>query len=250
MIEFDNYSITVSNLSKNFGTTKAIDSLNLNFVSHSMHGIIGPDGAGKTTLFRIICGLLNANNGKIIFKKNELELKIDFEKIKDDIAYMPQQQCLYQDLSILEHLKFFKELYKLDNDFFNYKKEELLKITRLDKFQDRPAGKLSGGMYKKLGLMCSLLREPKILLLDEPTNGVDPISRKEFWDLLTRLSESDILIIISTSYINEAENCNFAHLMQNGKILKSGKPKELIKNNNVKNIEELFLIETNEETKN
>jgi ABC-2 type transport system ATP-binding protein len=240
-----NYSINVGSVTKTFGTNKALNGLTLDFTAGTMHGIIGPEGAGKTTLLRILSGLLRPNNGKIMYKSNNEP--VAFENLKHDIAYMPQQQSLYADLSIMEHLLFFKELYELGDDLFENKKEELLRITRLDKFQDRPAGKLSGGMYKKLGLMCSLLREPKILLLDEPTNGVDPISRREFWELLYELLDKDILIIITTAYMDEAEKCGTAHLIQEGVLLDSGKPALLVKENNVKNISELFILKTSTE---
>jgi ABC-2 type transport system ATP-binding protein len=240
-----NYSINVSSVTKNFGTNTALNGLTLDFTAGTMHGIIGPEGAGKTTLLRILSGLLRPNNGRIIYKSKDEPA--DFQDLKHDIAYMPQQQSLYADLSIMEHLLFFKELYELGDDLFENKKEELLRITRLDKFQDRPAGKLSGGMYKKLGLMCSLLREPKILLLDEPTNGVDPISRREFWELLYKLIDKDILIIITTAYMDEAEKCGTAHLIQEGRLLDSGKPSLLVKENNVKNISELFILKTSME---
>lgn len=240
-----NFSITVKDVEKCFGENKALNCLSLEFNSGTMHGIIGPEGAGKTTLLRMLTGLLIPNKGQIIFKLNN-EI-VDFEKIKFEIAYMPQQQSLYADLSIYEHLIFFKELYELDDKTFNANKDELLKITRLENFIDRPAGKLSGGMYKKLGLMCSLLRNPKILLLDEPTNGVDPISRREFWDLLFRLQTRDILIILSTAYMDEAERCGVSHLIQDGKLLASGKPLQLMEENKVKSISDLFILKTSGE---
>jgi ABC-2 type transport system ATP-binding protein len=157
---------------------------------------------------------------------------------------MPQQQSLYGDLSVSEHLDFFRTLYGLDDDAYEVRRRELLSITRLEPFQERPAGKLSGGMYKKLGLMCSLLSAPRILLLDEPTNGVDPISRREFWDLLYRLHEQRILIVVATAYMDEAERCGRAHLLQEGRLLASGEPRELLAQAGVGSIDDLFLLRT------
>src|SRR3989338_10783370 len=150
-------SIQVKDLSKSFKKVSALNHVSLNFESGYMHGIIGPEGAGKTTLMRLILGLLKPDSGEIIFNPK-------LEKTQDSIAYMPQQQSLYADLSIDEHLNFFKDLYSIPKDIYQQKREELLHMMRLSDFADRPAGKLSGGMYKKLGLMCALLRSPKIIL--------------------------------------------------------------------------------------
>src|SRR5439155_25501434 len=126
---------------------------------------------------------------------------VPFAAVRPSMAYQPQQQSLYADLSIGEHLEFFRDLYQISHTVYAKQRQELLQITRLEEFQDRPAGKLSGGMYKKLGLMCALLQSPSVLILDEPTNGVDPISRREFWNLLYRLKEKNILILIATAYM-------------------------------------------------
>ena len=154
---------------------------------------------------------------------------------------MPQQQSLYADLSIDEHLEFFRDLYSIPKDQYQQKRHELLEITRLEKFVTRPASQLSGGMYKKLGLMCSLLRSPEVLLLDEPTNGVDPISRREFWELLYKLADKKILIIISTAYLDEAERCSRVHLIEAGKTLIEGEPRALLKKEGVENFDALFI---------
>lgn len=204
-----------------------------------MHGVIGPEGAGKTTLMRIILGLLRPQNGAVEFFENETP--VTFDRIRASCAYMPQQQSLYPDLSISEHLDFFKSLYGIPAEAYQKKREELLHITRLTQFQDRPAGKLSGGMYKKLGLMCALLRSPKIILLDEPTNGVDPISRREFWELLYRLADQNILILVSTAYMDEAERCSRVHLMEQGRVIIEGEPRQLLESEGVRSFDELFL---------
>jgi ABC-2 type transport system ATP-binding protein len=154
---------------------------------------------------------------------------------------MPQTQSLYADLSIEEHLDFFRALYQIPRDEYRIKREEFLEITRLTRFKDRPAGQLSGGMYKKLGLMCALLRSPRVMLLDEPTNGVDPISRREFWQMLYRLSEQEILILVTTAYMDEAERCSCVHLMEAGERIAEGEPRALLLQENVQTFDELFL---------
>jgi ABC-2 type transport system ATP-binding protein len=232
-------SIFVKEIRKVFGTNPALDGVTLDFSSGMMHGVIGPEGAGKTTLMRIILGLLKPTGGRVEFLRDGKQ--IDFEEVRPHVAYMPQQQSLYPDLSISEHLDFFKELYGIKRDLYREKREELLHITRLGDFVDRPAGKLSGGMYKKLGLMCALLRSPEIMLLDEPTNGVDPISRRELWELLYRLLDQKILILVSTAYLDEAERCGSVHLLEQGKLVAEGEPRQILKREGVGSFDELFL---------
>ncbi|HLE10247.1 MAG: ABC transporter ATP-binding protein [Bdellovibrionales bacterium RIFOXYD12_FULL_39_22] len=231
--------ITVNNLYKKLGPNQALDNVSMNFSAGLMHGLIGPEGAGKTTLLRTLIKLLTQDRGTICYTENQRE--VTYEEIRETVAYMPQQQSLYGDLSIDEHLEFFRELYSIPSEQYNHKREDLLRITRLDKFVDRPASKLSGGMYKKLGLMCSLLRSPRVLLLDEPTNGVDPISRREFWELLYRLSDQKILIIIATAYLDEAERCAQVHLLESGKFLAEGVPRELLQQEGLDNFDALFI---------
>ena len=231
--------IQIQNLYKKLGLNQALNGMNLNFEEGKMHGLIGPEGAGKTTLFRSMINLLKPDQGTIQYTLGGK--KYSFEEIKASVAYMPQQQSLYGDLSINEHLEFFRDLYSIPKDQYLEKRKELLEITRLEKFIDRRASLLSGGMYKKLGLMCSLLRSPAVLLLDEPTNGVDPISRREFWDLLYRLLDQNILIIFATSYLDEAQRCSYVHLIEAGKTLVEGPPLELLKKEGVENFDALFI---------
>lgn len=232
-------SIQVTDLKKKLGKNQALDGVNLNFEPAKMHGVIGPEGAGKTTLMRSLLALLKPDSGSIIYTQDSKVLNL--EEIRLKVAYMPQQQSLYPDLSIDEHLDFFRRLYQINEIEYQRKREELLNITRLLPFVDRPAGKLSGGMYKKLGLMCALLRSPEVMLLDEPTNGVDPISRREFWDLLYRLLDQKILIIVTTSYMDEAERCSVVHLIESGKVVAEGEPRDILLQAGVLSFEELFL---------
>jgi ABC-2 type transport system ATP-binding protein len=201
--------------------------------------VIGPEGAGKTTLMRVMLGLLKPTEGNVEYFRGGQ--KIDFEEVRPSVAYMPQQQSLYPDLSIGEHLDFFRDLYGISKEDYKQRREELLHITRLSQFTARPAGQLSGGMYKKLGLMCALLRSPRVVLLDEPTNGVDPISRREFWELLYRLADQKILIIVTTAYMDEAERCAKVHLLDQGKLVADGEPRNLLAAENVKTFDELFM---------
>jgi ABC-2 type transport system ATP-binding protein len=232
-------SIRVTDVRKKFGAITALSSVSMNFAEAEMHGVIGPEGAGKTTLMRIMLGLLKPNEGKVEFLVEGQV--VDFEAVRPLIAYMPQQQSLYPDLSIGEHLDFFRALYGIPPEEYRTKREELLRITRLSEFVDRPAGNLSGGMYKKLGLMCALLRSPRVVLLDEPTNGVDPISRREFWELLYRLADEKILIIVTTAYMDEAERCSQVHLLEEGQLVAEGEPRELLAGAQVRTFDELFL---------
>lgn len=232
-------SISVQGVTKVFGTSPALDGVNLDFSSGLMHGVIGPEGSGKTTLMRILLGLLRPTKGTVAYYRGDEH--IDFESVRPAVAYMPQTQSLYPDLSIQEHLDFFKELYGIPDELYQQRREELLHITRLEEFVERPAGQLSGGMYKKLGLMCALLRSPNVMLLDEPTTGVDPISRREFWDLLYRLLDQEILILVTTAYMDEAERCGRVHLLERGKLVTAGEPRELLAAEGVLSFDELFL---------
>lgn len=231
--------IEISNVSKSFKNVTALRDVSVRFVPGNLYGVIGPAGAGKTTLFRIMLKLMAANGGTVKFLRGGGP--INFEDVREHIAYMPQSQSLYSDLSVDEHLDFFRRLYGINDADYKKKKDELVHLARLDKFLDRPAGNLSGGMYKKLGLMCALLRSPKIMLLDEPTNGVDPISRREFWNLLHASLAQGILVIMTTAYMDEAERCSRVVLMERGRVLDAGEPKELLRRGGAENFDEFFI---------
>jgi ABC-2 type transport system ATP-binding protein len=231
--------IEVAGLRKRLGRNQALDGASFSFGPGELHGLIGPDGAGKTTFLRTLIGLLRPDAGTIAYARGGRTL--DFAEIRPGMAYMPQRQSLYADLSIGEHLDFFRDLYRLPEKEYGARRAELLEITRLERFVDRPAGKLSGGMYKKLGLMCALLQSPNVLLLDEPTNGVDPISRREFWELLYRLAGSEVTIVVSTAYMDEAERCARVHLLDAGRALAEGEPRAVLREEGVASFDELFL---------
>ncbi len=235
----DLFSIKTADLRKSFGNTAALAGVSFDLSAGLLHGLIGSDGAGKTTTMRLLAGLLKPTAGDIRYFNGGKPAA--FGELRPGLAYMPQQASLYPDLSIDEHLEFFRELYRLEPGIYARRSKELLEITRLTKFRDRRAGSLSGGMYKKLGLMCALLRSPSVLLLDEPTNGVDPISRREFWELLYCLAEDKILILVSTAYMDEAERCARVHLLESGRLLASGEPRAVLKESGAENFEEIFI---------
>lgn len=233
-------SISVQGVFKKMRHTQALNGLSMDFRHGEIHGVLGPEGAGKTTLLRHLIGLLKPNVGQIVFKKEEHE--VSFAAIREAIAYMPQTQSLYPELSVHEHLEFFRTLYQVTESIYRERRKKLLQMSRLGPFTDRLASQLSGGMYKKLGLICSLLSSPQVLLLDEPTNGVDPLSRRDFWELLYELrDEENILIIVTTSYMDEALKCQRVHLLFEGKALLEGPPEELLRERKCKNFDEIFL---------
>ena len=237
----NSFSIKTENLRKSFNKTAALAGVSFDFSAGLLHGLIGSDGAGKTTTMRLLAGLLKPTAGAVHYYSDSKPAA--FSELRPSLAYMPQQASLYPDLSIGEHLEFFRELYRLEPDVYARRSAELLEITRLTKFIDRRAGQLSGGMYKKLGLMCALLQSPSVLLLDEPTNGVDPISRREFWEMLYALAADKILIIVSTAYMDEAERCARVHLLDSGRLLASGEPRAVLKATGAASFEEIFIKE-------
>ena len=232
-------SVQADNVSKKMLENQALSGVSLSFDAGIINGIIGPNGAGKTTLIRLVASLLKADAGEITYLSGSQ--KLPFEKIKTETAYFPQEPSLYADLSCAEHLEFFAGLYNIAPDILKERSEELLEMTGLAPFADRRAGNLSGGMYKKLGLCCVLLNRPKLLLLDEPTIGVDPLSRRELWDLMYKLASGKMTIALSTSYMDEAERCSKVHLLNEGKVTASGAPKEVLEQFGAAKFEEIFL---------
>ncbi|MDY0192112.1 MAG: ATP-binding cassette domain-containing protein [Aliarcobacter butzleri] len=219
--------ISASNLEKTFtDNTNAIKKINFSIFSGKITGIVGPDGAGKTTLIRMLTGLLAPTFGELkVLNYNMPNTSSDFLQ---QIGYMPQKFGLYEDLTVYENLKLYSDLQNIENS--NSRIDELLTFTSLKKFQDRLAGKLSGGMKQKLGLACALIKKPKLLLLDEPGVGVDPISRIELWEIVQKLLEDNIAVVWSTSYLDEAQNCDEVILLNEGNCLYQGTPQNLRKN--------------------
>lgn len=215
--------ISINNLTKSYGELKALDNLSFNIQKKIIFGLVGPDGAGKTTLIRILCGLLKPDSGSVEILG--LELSEGIGKIKNDIGYLSQRFSLYTDLTVDENIEFIADIHGLKD--FKERREDLLKFTRLTNFRKFLAGKLSGGMKQKLALACTLIYRPKVIFLDEPTTGVDPVSRREFWIILSNLLHEDITIIISTPYMDEAERFNKIAMLDNGKILAFDTPNNI-----------------------
>ena len=212
-------------LAKRFGATEALRGLTFSVARGELYGLVGPDGAGKTTAIRALAGLLVPDAGDAaVLGKNPR----GGAEVRESLGLMPQQYSLYRDLTVAENLRFFARLYVLPRHVFEERAHRLLAITRLDRFTGRRADALSGGMYKKLALACALLHEPRVLLLDEPTNGVDPVSRRELWTLLHEFVEGGMTVLVSTPYMDEAERCGRVGLIHAGRLLLEGAPRALL----------------------
>lgn len=217
--------IKAEGLCRDFKETNAVKDLDLNIEKGELFGLVGPDGAGKTTTLRLLAGLLNITSGTASVAG--LDLATQSEKIKPHIGYMAQAFSLYSELTVVENLRFFAELYNVERSLMDQRMERLLTFARLTEFTTRRAGHLSGGMQKKLALACTLIHEPKLLLLDEPTTGVDPISRREFWNILNDLHLSQTTIVVSTPYMDEADRCSKVGLMYQGSLVICDTPKNI-----------------------
>jgi len=219
--------VTLNDISKTFerATSPAVDSVSLRISQGELFGLVGPDGAGKTTLFRILTTLLLPDSGSAMVDR--FDIVKDYKQIRKHVGYMPGRFSLYQDLTVEENLNFFatlfgttiQENYHLIRDIY----------IQIEPFKNRRAGKLSGGMKQKLALSCALIHKPRVLFLDEPTTGVDPVSRKEFWEMLKRLKQQGITILVSTPYMDEATLCDRIALIQAGKILSVDTPASIVK---------------------
>lgn len=218
-----NAAIATERLTKRYGGVTALDNVSLEIESGEMFGLIGPDGAGKSTLYRILATLLRPDSGSASLLG--LDAVRNYKELRRRIGYMPERFSLYQDMTVMENLRFFASLFgvRIDESY-----DLIAPVFRqLEKFPDRMAGKLSGGMKQKLALSCALIHRPEILLLDEPTTGVDAVSRSEFWDMLGGLHAQDITILVSTSYMDEATRCGRIAIIDKGHILSVGAPKAL-----------------------
>lgn len=217
-------SVSVTQLSKSYSSIKALDNVSFDVPKGELFGIIGPDGAGKTTLFRLLTTLILPDSGSAVIEG--LDVVKDYAAVRNIIGYMPGKFSLYQDLTVEENLNFFATVFNTTVKENYYLIEDIYK--HIEPFRTRRAGKLSGGMKQKLALSCALIHKPKVLFLDEPTTGVDPVSRKEFWEMLLKLKSQGITIIVSTPYMDEARLCDRIALMQNGKFLRIDSPENII----------------------
>jgi len=220
--------IEVNNLSKDIRELQVLKNINLTVNRGEIFGIIGPDGAGKTTFLRILTGILPPTQGEV--KVCDIDVINNSEGVKERIGVVPQNFTLYQDLTVEENLNFFSRMYRIPEELYQERKERLLHITHLEPFLKRRTGNLSGGMQKKLALISSFLHTPLLLLLDEPTTGVDPISRRELWDFFYELLQSGVTIVISTPYMDEAERCSKVGFLYHGELLLVEEPLKIKKN--------------------
>ncbi len=216
-------AIEIKNFSKNYGDVKAVIDIAFFVGKGEMFGLVGPDGAGKTTTIRTLCGLIEPDNGNI--EVLGFDLKKKKKEIQNQVGYLSQKFSLYGDLTVDENIEFFADIHNVKS--YEQRRNELLEFTRLTPFKKRLADNLSGGMKQKLALACSLIHKPKILFLDEPTTGVDPVSRRDFWKILSNLINEGITIFMSTPYLDEAERCNRVALMDKGKIISLDKPEKI-----------------------
>ncbi|MCB0752727.1 MAG: ABC transporter ATP-binding protein [Ignavibacteriae bacterium] len=228
-----NSIINIDNFSKSYGNLKAVNGISLSIPKGEMFGLVGPDGAGKTTTIRALCGLLKSDSGNISLM--DFDIKKNRKDIQNNIGYLSQKFSLYEDLTIDENIEFFAEIHNIKK--YEERRNELLEFTRLTEFRKRQAGRLSGGMKQKLALACSLIHRPKILFLDEPTTGVDPVSRRDFWKILSNLLKDGITIFMTTPYLDEAERCNRVALMNKGEIITLDTPAKIKESINKKVIE-------------
>lgn len=217
--------ITLSQISKSFGSVHAVDAISCEILKGQIFGIVGPDGAGKSTLLRILATVMKPDAGSIRIEGTSVFENPGF--FKKRIAYMPQRFGLYEDLTVEENIYFFGRIFSVSKRDIAAQCPRLYEFSGLGPFKDRLAGKLSGGMKQKLGLACCLVHRPQIILLDEPTNGVDPVSRREFWNILYELLATGVTIIVSTAYLDEAERCNTVALMYGGSFFASGLPGDI-----------------------
>ena len=216
-------AISFVDVVKRYGTTEALSALSLDVQRGEMFGLIGPDGAGKTTAIRLMCGLLHADAGQI--RVLGLDPTREHRRLTDRVGYLSQRFSLYGDLTIDENVAFFAEVRGVRD--YERRRDQLLSMTQLTPFRNRLADRLSGGMKQKLALACTLVHEPELILLDEPTTGVDPVSRREFWKLLSEFLANGITILMSTPYLDEAERCSRVALVHQGRVLAMDEPARL-----------------------
>lgn len=219
-------AIIISDLARRFGDVRAVEGLSLRAPAGRIYGLIGPDGAGKTTALRILCGALRPDRGQALVGGHDVAR--DPEAVRRQIGYMPQRFSLYGDLTVRENMRFFADAYAVPARDQPALMERLLAFSRLGPFQGRRADALSGGMKQKLALACALIHRPAALLLDEPTTGVDPVSRREFWDILRdAVGQDGMTVLVATPYMDEADRCHTVGFMRAGRLMASGTPREL-----------------------
>jgi ABC-2 type transport system ATP-binding protein len=233
-------AIAVQNLTRRFGQVTAVDGVTYEVRSGELFGLVGPDGAGKTTTLRLLAGVLRPTSGDALVRG--VSVARDPEGVKRHIAYMSQRFGLYTDLTVRENIDFYADLYEVPRVERPARYDRLYQFSNLGSFQDRLAGQLSGGMQQKLGLCCALVHQPEILLLDEPTFGVDPISRRDLWLILHDMVHAGVTVIVSTAYMDEAERCDRLAMMSLGRLTALGTPAEVARAVGGKTLEDAYII--------
>ncbi|HNS15162.1 MAG TPA: ABC transporter ATP-binding protein [Syntrophorhabdaceae bacterium] len=218
-------AITITGLTKSFGGNIAVDNLNLEVHRGELFGLVGPDGAGKTTIMRLLAAIMSPDSGEAWIAGSSI--LHEGERVKEKIGYMSQRFGLYEDLTVMENILFYADLYEVPKKERPARIERLLGFSNLTPFRERLAGKLSGGMKQKLGLACALIHTPEVLFLDEPTNGVDPVSRRDFWRILYNLLKERVTIFVSTAYLDEAERCTRIGLIHKGRLIMTDNPAKI-----------------------
>ncbi|MCH5138619.1 ABC transporter ATP-binding protein [Clostridiaceae bacterium UIB06] len=233
------YAISIKNLTKQFGDFTAVNDLSFDIPKGKIFGFLGPNGSGKSTTIRMICGVLRPTSGE--GKVLGYDLVKESEKIKQSIGYMSQKFSLYEDLTVEENLEFYGNIYMLPKDKLEQRKKELINMANLSGKEKSLAGTLSGGWKQRLALGCSLIHNPSLLVLDEPTAGVDPVSRREFWNTITDLVKDGITVLVTTHYMDEASICDIIGFIYNSKLITIDTPQALYKEHGTDNIEEIFI---------
>ncbi len=233
------YLIEIHDLHKSFGKLEAVKGITLNIPRGKIFGILGPNGAGKSTLIRMLCGVLRPTSGT--GRVFGYDIVKDAEIIKNHIGYMSQKFSLYEDLTVYENLKFYTEIYNVKRKHVEQRIDQIVNMAGLTGRKNQITGTLSGGWKQRLALGCTLIHKPELLILDEPTAGVDPVSRRIFWEIIYRLSRQGISILVTTHYMDEAESCDEVAFVFQGHVIGQGTPKGIIEDLGVNNLEDVFI---------
>ncbi len=233
------YAIKVENLTKKFGNFTAVNNISFSIPQGTIFGFLGPNGSGKSTTIRMLCGVLNPSSGKALVMGKDVSTET--EAVKQSLGYMSQRFGLYEDLTVEENLDFYAGVYGLSKNTTSERKKELIAMANLTGKEKSLAGTLSGGWKQRLALGCALIHKPKLLILDEPTAGVDPVSRRVFWEIIHALAGQGITILVTTHYMDEAESCNSVGFILNGDLINIASPQQLIEQEGAKNLEDIFI---------
>ncbi len=234
------YTIEVDHLTKKFGSFTAVDDISFSIPKGCIFGFLGPNGSGKSTTIRMLCGVLHPTSGNARIMGRDVVKETEI--VRHSLGYMSQKFSLYEDLTVEENLDFYAGVYGLSNKVRESRKQDLIKMANLEGKERKLAGTLSGGWKQRLALGCALIHKPELLILDEPTAGVDPVSRRVFWEIIHALSKQGITILVTTHYMDEAESCDIVSFILNGKLIDHDTPQNLIANEEgAKNLEDVFI---------